>query len=561
VRVLLIPVLVLSAIIVGLLGFVVWVSFSQTNAGDLTFGGGWANYAALLQNVNVGSAVSNTLEFAAITVLIAFAFGLPLAWLSERTDLPGRKLIWVTMLASLVIPAFLLAMGWLFILHPRIGFLNALLMQWFHLDAAPLSIMTVGGMAWVEGISLAPLVFILVAPSMKAIDYVLEEAAMMAGASPFSTFRRVTLPLIAPALIAAVIYTLIHSIGAFDIPAVIGLSGRIYTFSTFLYVLAYPVNGFPVYTTTAAGGGLMIVVALALSVVYSRVLAKARQYQVVSGKAYRPRLVELGRWKVAGWIFACTYAVLVLILPLGMTIIFSLLPYTEQLSPQAFGHLTLANFAAIPWDLLVRGGLNTLTLVILVPLLVVAASCAFSWVVLRSRTRGRLLFDSIAFLPHAVPGVLFALGATLVALFVLRRFIPIYGTIFMLIFVYTIGWISFGTRITNSALIQIHPDLEEAGAIAGARGSAVLSRITLPLLKPALSGLWLFTVLLCLRELTLAAFISTPSNLTLPMVSWTLWTDGSFTQAAAVATLIVLAIVPLLLLFLRFGIRAETMLK
>jgi iron(III) transport system permease protein len=558
-RLLLVAVLLTSVVVVGLLGFILWVSFSHASLGQLTFGAGLANYVALFQNPSFGTVVWNTIWFAIGTVVIAFGFGIPLAWLSERTNLPGRSLIWVTMLASLVVPGFLLAMGWIFIAHPRIGFLNVFLMQLFHLDGPPFTITSVGGMAWVEGIALAPLVFVLIAPSMKAIDASLEEAALMAGAPPGATFSRITLPLLLPAIAAAVIYTAITAIGTFDIPAVIGMSGSVYTFSTFLYVLAYPVMGFPDYTTTAAGGGIMIALALGLSAVYARVLQKARRFQVVTGKAYRPRLVDLGRWKVAAWIFAGGYAGLVLVLPFIMTLIFSLLPTTEPLSAAAFKQLSLHSFAQIPWDLVGRGALHTGELVVAVPLCVIALSFAFSWIVLRTKIRGRLAFDSIAFLPHAVPGVLFGLGATLIALYVLGHFIPIYGSVLMVGIVYTVAWLSLGTRMINSGIIQIHPELEEAAQMAGAADANVFRRVTLPLLKPATQGLWIFTVLLCVRELTLAAFVSTPKNLTLSMVSWYLWNSGSLTQAAAVATLIVLVLGPPLLLYIRFGMRPEVM--
>ena len=192
---------------------------------------------------------------------------------------------------------------------------------------------------------------------------------------------------------------------------------------------------------------------------------------------------------------------------------------------------------------------------LVVPAAVVALSCAFSWTVLRTRIRGRFVLDSIAFLPHAVPGVLFGVAATLVALFVLQRVVPIYGTVFMIMLVYSIAWISFGTRMVNASLIQIHQELDEAGRMSGATPGEIARHITLPLLRGTMSGLWIFIVLLCLRELTLAAFVSTPANVTLPMVSWFLWTDGQLTKSAAVAVIVTVVLAPLLFVDLRFGRR------
>jgi iron(III) transport system permease protein len=172
---------------------------------------------------------------------------------------------------------------------------------------------------------------------------------------------------------------------------------------------------------------------------------------------------------------------------------------------------------------------------------------------------GRFVLDGIAFMPHAVPSILFGIGATLAALFLLQKIVPIYGTVTLIGLVYTIGWISFGTRIVNSSLIQIHSDLLEAGAMSGARAGAVFRDIVLPLVRPAAFGAWIYVVLLCVRELTLAAFVSTPKNITLPMVAWFEWNNGSIHSGAAVAVIVVLALIPLLFLFLQFGPRSDAM--
>jgi iron(III) transport system permease protein len=554
-------VLVASAVIVLLLVFVVYVSFGRFENGLLAGFAGGANYAEFLQSPLLVPAIQNTVVFTLVTLAVSLLYGVPLAWLTERTDLPGRALIWTAMLASVVMPSFMIAMGWLFLAHPRIGVLNVILMWAFHLTEGPLSVTSAPGMGAIEGIALAPLVFILTAPSMRTIDPSLEEAGMIGGGSSWQVMRRVTLPLLAPALFAAIIFTGITAVGAFDIPAVIGLSNRVYTFSTLLYQLSYPVNGFPDYGATAAGGAALIVIALLISVLYARVLKQARQYQTVTGKAYRPRLAHLGRWAPLAWLFVGSYIVMVLILPFAVSAIFALLPYAEALTPAVFSQLSFANFTGLPWDLVARGALHTLEVAAVVPACVVALSIAFSWIVLRTKMRGRLVFDSIAFLPQAVPGVLFALSATLLALFVLRHVVPIYGTIAMLMIVYTVAWLSLGTRMINSSLIQIHQELEEAALMAGASFRQGFRRITFPLLRPATSGLWIFAVLLAVRELNMAAFVTTPQNATLPMVSLALWIGGSLTQAAAVAVMIVLFLGPLLFVYQRFAASAETMFR
>lgn len=542
--------------IVGLLLFVGVTGFLRMRDGDFVGVAGLRNYQALLGDQAFRSALANTAEVASIALAVGFFFALPIAWLSERSDMPGRAVIWTGMLGSTLLPGFVVAMGWIFLAHPRIGLVNVVLMQAFDLTDAPFPITTVAGIGIVQGIALAPLVFILIAPSFRMADPLLEEAAMMSGAGLRSVSWRITLPLMLPALAAAAIYTAINAVGAFDIPAIIGWSNRIYTFSTYLYLQLYPVQGFPDYGITAAAGTLMMGAATILSIAYARILRKGREFEVVGGRGYRPRLVKLGRFKLAAIIFVWAYLCLVALIPFVLTVLLAFLPYVQPLSWDVMTNLSFASFMLVPWYLVWRGAIHTLELIVTVPATVVAISVAFSWVVLRSRFRLRNAIDGIAFLPHAVPTILFAVAANLFALFVLQKVVPIYGTVAMVAVVYTIGSIPFGSRMMNSSLIQVSRELDEAAVVAGASFTEVIRRVLLPLLRPATSGLWLVGVLFCLRELTLAAFVTTPQNMTLPMVTWYFWQDGQLTHAAAVAVVVSGATAPLLFLFLRFSRRS-----
>jgi len=555
---LLAPVLVASAAILGLLGFVFWLSFVEIQGGVPSTVYSLRNYAALLSDPLVGQALANTAGFTVVALVVAIAIGLPLAWLVERTDLPGKTAIWTALSFSLLIPGFMTAMGWLFLLHPRIGAINVLLMQAFGLSEAPLPVTTVVGMGWVQGLTLAPLFFVMTATSFRAMNPALEEAAQVSGAPLWQTMRWVALPLMRPAILAATLYMATIGIGAFDVPAIIGLSNRIFTFSTFLFFKANPMEGLPDYGLPAAFGAFMIVVALVLSWLYTTVLRRARRFEVVTGKAYRPRLVELKGWAVLAWLFVGGYVLLAQVAPFLLVVWAALLPYLQPVSPAALPLLSLANFQKVPWPLVARGAQNTVLVALLVPSLVVGISVAFSWIVLRSKLRGRLVFDTVAFLPHAVPGIIFAIGAVFLALFVLRGIVPLYGTVALIVLVYTVGWLSFGTRVVNSSLIQIHPELEEAGAVAGAGTLTALRRILLPLLRPSLLSAWLWIALLCFRELTMAVLLFSPQSVTLPLVIWSLWLSGTFTQAAAVTLVVIACLVPLMVLYFYVGRRLDS---
>jgi iron(III) transport system permease protein len=559
--VILLPVLVATLAILGLLAFVFWMSLNEVQAGVPSNAYSLRNYAGLLVDPIVGRALLNTAGFTAVTIVVAVAFGLPLAWLVERTDLPGKAIVWTTLSLGILIPGFMTAMGWLFLLHPRIGVVNVVLMQGLGLAEAPLPITTVIGMGWVQGLGLAPLFFVMTAASFRAMDPLLEEAAQMSGAALWPTLRHVVLPLALPGILAATLYISTIGIGAFDVPAIIGLSNRIFTFSTYLFFKANPMEGLPDYGLPAAFGAVMIVVALLLSWLYSKVLRRTRQFEVVTGKAYRPRLVELKRWTVLAWLFVGGYLLLAQLAPLLLVVWAALLPYLQPISPAALPLLTLGNFQKVPWELVLRGGQNTVLAAVVVPTLVVGISVAFSWVILRSQLRGRLLFDVVAFLPHAIPGIIFAVGAVFLALFVLRGIVPLYGSIALIVLVYTVGWISFGTRVVSSSLIQIHRELEEAAHVAGAGPLTALQRILLPLLRPALLSAWIWVALLCFRELTMAVLLFSPESVTLPLVIWSLWLSGSFNQAAAITLVVMACLVPLILVYFYVGRRTGAALR
>jgi iron(III) transport system permease protein len=240
-------------------------------------------------------------------------------------------------------------------------------------------------------------------------------------------------------------------------------------------------------------------------------------------------------------------------MPLLLVIWASLLPYLQPPSLGAIQFLTLKNFNNLPWPLIQRGMQNTAVIMIGAPTLALIMSLVFSWIVLRSRSRFRLGFDFVAFLPHAVPHVVFAFGALLAALFVIRGPVDLYGSLALLLLVYAIVHISFGTRVTNSALIQIHNELEEAAAVSGASTPQVLRRIVVPLLKPAFVYGWLSLALFTFRELTMATILFSPENITLSVVVWSLWHSGNIAQASAVTLLMMALLLPLVLIYWRVG--------
>jgi iron(III) transport system permease protein len=538
-----------SIVILALLAIVIGLSFRTGSLGSANAAWSFANYPDIFLDDFTYRVLANTIGFAVTALLVALAFGVPVAWLAERSDLPGKPLLFTLMAIGLLLPGFGSAMGWLFLMHPRIGLVNVWLMRSFHLPGPAFNIASVTGMGWVQGLSLAPLAFIMTAAVFRATDPALEEAAQMAGASFAKRLWRVTLPLAWPGVLAAAIYIFTIGFAAFDVPAIIGWSNRVFTFSTYLVLQLSPTDALPRYGNAATLSVLLLGFAGFFSWAYARMQKGAYRYQVVRGKAYRPQLVALGWMKAPVWCLIGLYLALSTLLPLLVVIWASLLPYFQLPSATAFASASLARYWALPWDLVTDGLANTLILMVLTPTLTLALAVAFSWVVLRSRLPGRNWFDFIAFLPHAMPGIIFSVGALLIALFVIQQFMPAFGTLWLLLLAFIVGRISYATRMTNTGLIQIHKELEESGEVGGATTGSVLAKIVVPLLAPTLLNAWLWIALLTFRELTLAVLLTTRDNITLPVVIWSLWLGGGLGDAAAVALVMLCLMTPIIAIY------------
>jgi len=537
-----------SIVILSLLAIVIALSFRTGSLGASDAAWSLANYPAIFLDSFTYRVLANTIGFAVTSLLVALFFGVPIAWLVERSDLPAKPLLFTLMAIGLLLPGFGSAMGWLFLMHPRIGLVNVWLQQHFGIGGV-FNIASVVGMGWVQGLSLAPLAFIMTAAVFRATDPALEEAAQIAGATFGKRLWRVTLPLAWPGVLAAGIYIFTIGFAAFDVPAIIGWSNRVFTFSTYLVLQLSPTDALPRYGNAATLSVLLLGFAGFFSWWYAKMQKGAHRYQVVRGKAYRPQLVALGWLKAPVWGLIGLYLTLSALLPLLVVIWASLLPYFQLPSATAFASASFARYSGLPWDLITDGLTNTLILMVLTPTLTLALAVCFSWVVLRSRLPGRSWFDFVAFLPHAMPNIVFGIGALLIALFVVQRFVPAYGTLWLLLVAFIVGRISYATRMTNTGLIQIHKELEESGEVGGATTGSVIMKIVVPLLAPTLLNAWLWIALLTFRELTLAVLLTTRDNMTLPVVIWSLWLGGGLGDAAAVALVMLCGMIPIIALY------------
>ena len=543
--------------LVAIVAVFLWVSVQTGVLGSPEAEYSFENYRTLFGDSFVLEVLENTLVFAVVTTFVALAIGLPIAWITERTTIRPKELIYAMMTTGLLVPTVFIGMGWTFIAHERIGFLNKMFIALFDLKTGPINIETLWGMGLIEGLTLAPLAFVLNVQVFRTMNPALEEAAQTSGLSFPRTLWRITLPLARPAILAALIYIFVIGLATFDIPAVIGMSSNIFVFSTFVFSEAFPPDGMPEYGIPAALGTVMIFVAVALTLWYVQMLRRGQRYQVISGKGYKAKQIDPRKWVWACWLFICIYFFVGLMLPILLVGFMAFMPYITPPTLEALELLTMINFRQMNWEYVLRGLKNTVVLMVVVPPVILVLAFCVSWLVVRSKTRARYLLEFGAFLPHTIPRVVMSIGALLLALFVLRDYVPIYGTVWILVAIYVIVWLPFGTRALNSAMVQIHKELEEAAYISGLTMVRTIRRVMIPLLRPTMLSVWIWTGLLVYREMTVAVFLISQDNVTLPAIVWGRWTMGSPNAAAAITVLMMVVLLPLIFISWRFARRSQ----
>lgn len=477
--------------------------------------------------------------FAAGSSCLALALGVALAWLTERTDMPGASLVRTAMILPMAMPPFLMAIGWVILASPRSGAINLALMDAFGLSTAPFNIYSMTGMIFVEGLALTPSAYLIMAPAFRLMDASLEEAARMSGAGTWRILTRIVLPLLTPALAGTAIFLMIVSYVVFDIPGTIGLPAGEKLLATHMYdLLTGSPTGLPEYGPMSAIAILTAISLVLLSLAYQRLMAQSSRFVTVSGKASRPRPFQLGPLRSAAVGLAAVYVAGAVLLPLVALVWTSLLPFQMPLSAAALQKLTLANHAAFLRDAdILAAILHSLLIGLTAATVVTALAFVVSWVVVKTRTPGRMLLDLLAFLPLSFPGVL--MGTALIYVYLSVTVLPVYGTIWIIAIAHVTIYMTFASRVTNAAMAQLHSDLEEAAAMTGASWLTTARRIVAPLLLPALLAVWIWVFSHSLRELSSALLLQGIDNKTVPTLLYSFWTQGQPTVTAAVGVWLV----------------------
>jgi iron(III) transport system permease protein len=485
----------------------------------------------------------NSIVYATLSVSFALAIGGTLVWLIERTDLPGRNVIFSLILLPIAIPGMVKAIGWAMMANPTIGILNNFLRQLgWGTDFGPINIYSLPGIIFVSALSHIPSVTLMIAGAFRNFDPVLEEASSMSGAHWSLTQRFVTLPLLKPSLLAAAIYFFVAGIDDFQIPAILGLNADIHVFSTRIWLAAHPARGLPDFGLAAAYSMLLLAVAMALILAYRRIVRRGEQFAVVTGKGYRPNRIPLGKWKHLVYGGVTLYLLLAAVLPMLTLLWVSFQPFFAVPSMRTLARMSLKHYRDLA-DLaqfnLAIG--NTLIVAPIVATATMFLATLISWNAVRGQFKGGAIPDFLTFINLAVPTVVFGLAMVFVYLsFPILH--PIYGTIWILVIAFTTRYLTYTTRLMGGAVIQIHKELEEASQMSGSSRVQTFGRITLPLLLPSFFNGWMWVTIHSLREATLAVMLLTPANTLLASLIWLRWQEGTNYGSVAAISVLVIAI-------------------
>ncbi|NCD09994.1 MAG: iron ABC transporter permease, partial [Negativicutes bacterium] len=329
--VILISVLLLVYFVVFPMGVLVFDSIYQN--GSFNF----SNYKVVYSTIVNWRALTNTVQLSLMVMVASVIITFPLAWLVGRTDLPGKKTYRTLLVASYMIPPYVGAIAWVQLLNPSVGYLNQVLKWMFSLQQAPFNIYTFGGLAWVLTLFYSPFAFITISRAMEKMDPTLEEAARVSGASPLKTLFDVTLPLMAPSILAGGLLVFIAAGSCFGIPAIVGMPGNIEVMTTRIVTYIYMGDDKGIRDATALAASLMII-ANSLLFFMTWMLGR-KDYTTISGKSTRPNIVELGKWKWPAFIGVGLYATIAVIIPLFSILLTSLLKSMSK--PIGFDNLSL----------------------------------------------------------------------------------------------------------------------------------------------------------------------------------------------------------------------------
>ena len=495
------------------------------------------NYQVVYSNVVNFKAFVTTFKVSLLVTGLSVLISFPLAWLVGRTNLPGKGFFRTMFVAPYMIPPYVGAIAWIYLMNPSVGYINKFLMAVFGLSQAPFNIYSVGGMVWCMTLFYSPFAFITISRAMEKMDPSLEEASRVAGASPLKTLCKVTLPLMLPSVIAGGVLVFINAASSFGIPAMIGMPAQIEVLTTRIVTYVYMGTGKGIREATALAVVLMVV---ANGLLYaSTFLLGRKEYVTIGGKSMRPNLVDLGKWKWPVTGLVILYGMVSVFLPMGAILGTSLMKTMSR--PIGLENLTLATWKSVVENTSYMDCLSTSFIAATAAAtLATAIALLIAYLAVKTKAKGRKIPDSLATLGGATPSIVIALA--LIITFSGEFGLNLYSTVAILVVSYLVKYLTMSVRTISASLTQVHVSLEEAALNAGASWPRTMKDIVLPLVSPSIVAGWFLVFMPSFYELTMSILLYGAKTKTIGVLLYEMQTYADPQDASVLAILILLIV-------------------
>ncbi|WP_175774655.1 ABC transporter permease [Burkholderia anthina] len=534
------------------LGFILFQSFLSAPFFDANKALGIEGFRFIFTDPDFWSAVKNSFIIAGGMLFISIPLGGILAFLMVRTDLPGRRWLEPLLLTPVFVSPMVLAFGYVVAAGP-VGFYSVWFKELFGVQSVPWNVYSIFAITVIVGLTHVPHVYLYSSAALRNLGSDVEEAARVTGARPFRVALDVSLPMTMPALLFAGVLVFFLGFEVFGLPLVLGDPEGHLVLATYLYKLTNKL-GVPSYHLMAAVAVCIVAITFPLVLLQRRLLKTANRFVTVKGKAGRATVLPLGVWRWVALAIVALWLMLTVIVPISGIVLRAFV--TNWGEGVALGEvLTLSNFTELfEQDNLVRAIVNTLGVGVIGGAFAVGFYSLVAFAGHRRHDWATKLLDYLVLLPRAVPGLLAGLAFLWIFLFVpgLRE---LKNSMWSIWIAYTVVWLAYGMRLIQSALLQVGPELEEAGRSVGATRSRVSLDVTLPLVRFGLLAAWLLIFMIFEREYSTAVYLLSPGTEVIGALLVSLWATGAVDQVAALSVINIAMVGAGLGVALRFGVK------
>ena len=511
-------------------------------------------WGVAFSNAKTVSSIGNTVVLAITYTSISLAMAIVFAWLIARTDLPFANFIEFMLWLAFFLPALPMVIGWIALLDPDYGVINTAIRKIPFVGESPLSIYGFWGIVWAHlATASVGIKVIMLTPAFRRMGAPLEEAARVCGANQLRTMLKVTLPVLAPAILVSAVMGLIHALETFEIELLLGMPTNFFVFSTRIFFLIR--QDPPQYAPATALSTVFLVALLGLALFYQRYI-KSKQFVTVTGHSYSSARIKLGRWRPVALAACFLYIGVAIAMPLTMLLLGSFMRrfgFFEIKSPYTLDHWRTVLHDSV----FVSSVTNSLIIGLSAAAIGVLAYSILAYAILRGRMVGRDTVDILAWLPWSVPGILLGMGLLWLYLGTpALRFL--YGSLLGLTVAMLIRGLPSGTQLMKSAILQVSRDLEEGARVCGAGWLYTYFRILLPLLAPMVVSVAVIVLVASLKDVAVGALLYSPASRPLSLLMLEYGYGGEMEKGAVVG-IIISALVAVIALIARvFGLQVRS---